>query len=245
MSNGLQSLGGGIFVATSPEHSFGTDAFLLARFADVRKADRLLIDLGTGCGIIPMLWAGAGGDLRKIYGLELQPKGIEQFRESLQASGVLEGVVPVQGDLRALPEGLPLGEFDLVSCNPPYQAAGTGILSGSMPDRLARHETECTIRDVCAAAKRLLRFGGRLCVCQRPERLTDVMAAMRESGIEPKRLRFVAKETGRAPWLFLLEGKRGAHAALRVEPQLELYAGGKYTAEMKQIYRGTEYTACE
>ena len=55
----------------------------------------------------------------------------------------------------------------------------------------ARNEELCTINDITAAAGYLLKFGGRLCLCSRPERLTDTICAMRGAGIEPKRMRLV------------------------------------------------------
>ena len=54
MELNCEPLTGGIYVYSSEEHRFGTDAFLLASFAGWRKKD-LVSDLGTGCGIIPMI----------------------------------------------------------------------------------------------------------------------------------------------------------------------------------------------
>ena len=87
-------------------------------------------------------------------------------------------------------------------------------------------------------AARLLRYGGRFCLCQRPERLCDVFCAMRESGIEPKRLRMVQKRPDTAPWLALIEGRRGGRPFLTVEPPLMVQddAGG-FSPEMRRIYR--------
>ena len=78
---------------------------------------------------------------------------------------------------------------------------------------------------------------GRFCLCQRPERLTDVLLAMRQNGLEPKRLRWVQQRSEKAPWLFLAEGKAGAKPGLVTEPPLIVEnADGSYTDEMKQIY---------
>ena len=92
------------------------------------------------------------------------------------------------------------------------------------------------MEDVCNAAARLLKYGGRLCLCQRPERLADVISAMRAADIEPKRLRFVAKTPSSAPWLFLLEGKKGSKPFMQVEPVLSVYDGDEFSAEMSRIY---------
>ena len=227
-----ESLGQNVWVCVSKEHRFGTDAFLLSDFAAPRRKD-VVCDFGTGCGIIPLyLYKEYSPTL--CYGVELQPQGAEQFQKGIERSGASERVKALCADLKDAPALLPKGSFDLVTCNPPYKASGAGIESGGEAARIARHEIFCTIDDVCASASALLRFGGRLCLCQRPERLADVLCAMRENGIEPKRLRFVSKDPAGRPWLFLVEGKKGSKPFLQLEPPLFLSEGGVYFGERKE-----------
>lgn len=236
---GLEQLSKGIFVQTGNIHRFGTDAFLLSHFASPKQND-LVCDLGTGCGIIPMLFQ-KGQPPRLVYGVDIQEDAIAQLKASLTASEIAGKVVPICADLRKLTRDmLPLGEFNLVTCNPPYKVSGGGILSEVKGEQIARHETMCTIDDVCKAAFSLLNYGGRLCICQRPERLCDVMVAMRANRIEPKRLRMVAKTAAGAPWLFLIEGQKCGKPFMKVLPMLCLYEGQEYTEELKAIYRGAE-----
>lgn len=235
MDDGTEFLTGGITVHTDKDHRLGTDAFLLADFCHPKEGS-LCCDLGTGCGIIPLLWMKRSRTL-KAWGVDIQPEAIRLFEQSVKASSLAERVFPLCADLRQLPAGLPKGGFDLVSCNPPYKKAGGGILSQTAADQTARHETMCTLDEVCKTAAELLRFGGRLCICQRPERLADAMAAMRAHKLEPKRLRLVAKNAAGEPWLFLLEGRKGGKPFLRIEPQFNLYENGEYTAELAELYR--------
>ena len=94
--------------------------------------------------------------------------------------------------------------------------------------------------DVCAAAGLLLKDGGRLCVCQRPERLADVLCAMRGARIEPKRLQFVMARPEKAPWLVLVEGQKNRAPGLRVPaPLVTARADSRPSAAMLEIY-GTE-----
>lgn len=124
------------------------------------------------------------------------------------------------GDLRDVSVLPPPGSVDYVISNPPYFPAGSGASAEGEARRNAREECTCTLDDVCAAAKRVLRYGGRFALVHRTERLTDVLCAMRESGIEPKRLRFLAKSAVSAPSLLLVEGKRGGKSGLVIEPPL-------------------------
>ena len=218
---------------TSSSHAFGTDAFLLAHFAAPHKRERVC-DLGTGCGIIPLIFARDDA-ASEVLGVELQEQGAAQFKRAIEETQTKVLLRACCADLRALPAA-ENGRYDLVTCNPPYKAAGRGILSGTGAQQLARHETMCTLDDVCAAAKRLLRFGGRLCICQRPERLADAMITMRQNGLEPKRLQLVCRDKDSAPWLFLLMGQKGAKMHLNVLPNFILYENGQYTAQTRAMY---------
>ncbi|MGN1106829.1 MAG: tRNA1(Val) (adenine(37)-N6)-methyltransferase, partial [Huintestinicola sp.] len=172
---------------------------------------------------------------KKVYGIDIQEQAIQQFKVTVERSS-LEDVYPLHMDLKSLTKEAPLDICDLVTCNPPYKAYKAGIESELDAHKIARHEILCNINDVCAAAKKLLKFGGRLCICNRPERLADVIAAMRSNGIEPKNLRFVSKSPDSAPWLFLIEGRKGGGAFMKVMPQLYISGTGGVSPELAAIY---------
>lgn len=224
---------GRLTVYTSQEHRFGTDAFLLTQFSRYRAKDSVC-EFGTGCGIIPLLMQRHRPP-RIIYALDIQEQAIEQLRRGIEASGA-EGIVPVCADLRQLWDGAPLGRLDLVVCNPPYQPCGSGFEAELEAQRIARHGVFCSPEDVCTSAARLLHTGGRLCVCGRPERLPDYICAMRAADVEPKRLQLVSREAADAPWLFLLEGRRGGRPFLHMEPPFIMYENGTLTPQAAALY---------
>lgn len=224
-----------VSIIVSPQHTFGTDAVLLADFAAPRKKD-YACDLGTGCGIIPLLWC-RGDAPKRVAAVDIQEKACSQAKRSVEMNNLQERAEVFNADLRLLHGVLPMGAFDLVTMNPPYQAVSTGIESTEEAHRLARHELTCTLEGAANAAAGLLNFGGRFCLCQKPERLTDVLTAMRAAGLEPKRLRFVCQKQGERPWLFLVEGKKGRKPGLTVMPPLALQdENGMTTQEIEQIY---------
>ena len=81
MSWRRETLNENVAVYSSDAHPFGTDAFLLANFASPRRRD-LVCDLGTGCGIIPLIFARDSA-AKEVLGVELQPLGIEQFKKAI------------------------------------------------------------------------------------------------------------------------------------------------------------------
>ncbi len=215
----LEPLRGGLQIVVSPAHTFSADSLLLAAFAAIRKTDRAC-DLGAGCGVIPLLWCK--GESGPITAVELQEKACSQLAKSLALNHLEDRVTVLHADLRQKHPALPAGAFDLVTMNPPFFAAGAGKESAEESGRLARHETACTLNDAAAAAARLLKNGGRFCLCHKPERLTDVLCALRAHGLEPKRLCFAAHSAQTASFLFLVESKRGAKPGLKLERPLLL-----------------------
>lgn len=226
---------GSINMYVSDDHRFGTDAFLLARYANVHKND-IVCDLCTGCGIIPLIFC-KNVMPRKVYGVEIQPEAVELFRRTV-AENELHNAAPVLCDLREIPQSLITWEsVDIVTANPPYMVGGSGYEKSSAAQAIARHELMCGIDDVCRAAARLLKYGGLLKMCNRPERLADVVCAMRTNKIEPKSVTFVFNDINAKPWLFLISGKKGAAPGMNVEkPMVLLNSDKSYTEEYSKIY---------
>lgn len=228
-------LGSDVSVIVSDEHGFGTDAVLLADFASPKRKEKAC-DFGTGCGIIPMLWY-RNGMASEIWGIEIQQQGFEQACESAKISNANEKVTFLNMNLKDVKNSFEHASMDIVTMNPPYKAADSGIKSATQADLIARHEVECNLTDITQSAAYLLNFGGRLCMCNRPERLSDTLFAMKQAGIEPKRLRFVVKCPDSRPWLFLIEGKKGSKPYLNVEPMLIMYGDdGELSEEVIRIY---------
>lgn len=230
-----ERLGNGIRVIVTREHTFGTDALLLASFADVKAKD-LPIDMGTGCGIIPLLWCREAQPGRVVC-MDIQSAAVQQVQRSVEQNHLQDRLSVHKWDLRNIKEHVMSESFTVVTMNPPYKPLQTGIESLSDSAKIARHEVACTVKDACTAAKYLLKYKGRFCMCHRPERLTDVLCAFREAGLEPKRLRFVSDQEGKEPFLFLVEGRKGGKSGMRLEPPLVLCTReGNPTPEMIELY---------
>lgn len=219
------------------DHLFrpGTDTFLLSSLPRLRPGLRVC-DLGCGTGLLGLLLMQRQPDLR-IAGLDIQPEAAALARCAAAENGLTERLDFRCGDLRQVRGIFPTGCFDLVVCNPPYYPPAGGKLSADGARRTARSETEASLADLCAAASYLLRWGGKFCLVHKPERLADVLCALRDAGTEVKRLRFVHSRAADPPSLFLAEGCRGGRPGITVEPPLILQNGdGTPTAELNAIY---------
>ncbi len=229
-----EPLGDGVFINVSQHHTFGTDAVLLSHFAKAKPKDSL-VDLGTGCGIIAFLML-RDKKCKTAYGVDISDEAIALAALSAKENH-FDSFTAVNSDLKALKGKVPFGCHTLVTCNPPYKAMGAGLTNPESHARVARHEVECTLEDIVSVSARLLQTGGRLCMCQRPERLSELMSIMTRHKIEPKRLRLVSKRPDTAPWLVMVEGRRCGNVGLVVEPNLYIEdENGNFSPEMVKIY---------
>ncbi len=228
-----EPLGKGFFVYVSRHHSFGTDAVLLSNFANAKKKDKM-VDLGTGCGIIPLLML-RDGNLQTAVGVDISKEATDNAQKTVYEQQ-LENFKIINSNLTDLKGKVELGCHTLVTCNPPYKAPMGGLKNPDRVLQVARHETECTLEDIVSVGARLLQTGGRLCMCHRPERLAELMGLMSKYRVEPKRLRLVAQRRGEEPWLVLLEGRRSGNVGLRIEPTLYIEENGELSKEMIEIY---------
>lgn len=232
----LEPLGNGIEIYVSDSYHFSTDTILLADFSRPSGRKRCA-ELGTGCAAIPLLWCRENKNL-EIAAVEIQQDACALAQKSVEHNNLDGSIKIINADLKDIKGKLPFGYYDLVACNPPYKIGGGGIKNPESAKQIARHETECTLDDICGAASKLLQFGGSFCICQRPERLADVTESMRKFSIEPKTLRLVQQRAGKAPKLFLLEGRRGGRRGfLNVLPTLFIEnESGDFSDEMMKIY---------
>ena len=228
-----EPLGKDFYLYVSEHHTFGTDAVLLSNFAKARKNDKM-VDLGTGCGIIPFLML-RDGNLQSAVGIDISCEATDLANKTKSELN-LSRFDAINCDLKALKGKVEFGCHTLVTCNPPYKANNAGLQNPDATIKVARHEVECTLRDIIEVSAKLLQTGGRLCMCHRPERLSELMSLMSEYKVEPKRLRLVAQRKGQEPWLVLVEGRRCGKTGLRIEPTLYIEENGQFSQEMINIY---------
>ena len=226
---------GGPKFRQSEHFKLGTDSVLLADFVNIGSRQRG-IDLGCGSGVLPLLLMSKSERLH-MTGLEINPEAAKTAETNLEANKLAERGSIVTGDVRLCKELFKSGEFDLVVANPPYFAEGSGKQSTDEAKAAARTETMCTLGEVCRAAAYLCRTGGVFCLVHRAERLCDVLCILRESGLEPKRLRTVAHEASKEPSLILVEARRGGGSGMRLLPPLFIRnPDGSETQEILKIY---------
>lgn len=216
-------------------YRFSIDAVLLAAFSAPGDKDRIM-DLGTGCGIIPLI-LGYRHPTINIAGIEVQPELAALAALNVEANGLQARITVFRRDMREVSIQEVGGPMDLVISNPPYRKGRSGRINPHPQRAVARHEILATLQDVANAAARLLGIGGRFAVVYPAERITDLLTGLRSAGIEPKHIQMVQAKTYGPARLVLVSGIKGGRPGAAVhEPLVIFRPDGAYTDRIRAMF---------
>lgn len=206
-------------------YRFSIDALLLAQFITFREPARIL-DLGTGCGILPLLLS-----LRfprsHFFALEISPELTDVARRNILINEGRDRIFLLRGDIRRLPAFVRPGHFDVVVSNPPYRPLATGRINPDPQKALARHELAITLEELIQAAVHALKARGRWFVIYPAWRLVSLLALCRRYRLEPKKLQLVHSFPNKEAEWVLLEAVSGGKEELHLLPPFFLYSDGE------------------
>jgi tRNA1Val (adenine37-N6)-methyltransferase len=216
-------------------YRFSIDAILLAFHARPRANERVL-DLGTGCGIVPLILCYRHRDIT-AFGVEIQDELARLAVSNIKNNNLQDNITVLCRDMRELKPNLIGGPVDLVVCNPPFRKRQSGRLNPDRQRAIARHELKVNLSDVLQTAKRMLRTAGRFVTIYTADRIAELLVQMRSQGIEPKSMRAIHAQLSDEAKLVLVGGTKGAKPGTRLAPTLIIYdANGEYTKEVQRMF---------
>ena len=215
---------------------FGIDSVLLSDFAKNIRNNSVVLDLGTGTGIIPILLCGKT-KLKKIVGVEVQEEVADMAKRSAKLNNLEDKFEIINKNILELKSIYDANSFDVIVTNPPYKKINTGIKNENEKKLISRHEILANLEDFISVSSRLLKYKGEFYMVHRPERLSDIFFYMRKYKIEPKEIRMVYSNKNVAPKMVLIKGVKNGNVFLKFRENLYIYdETGNYTEEIYKIY---------
>ena len=195
-------------------YRFTSDSVLLSRFARVKKGDKIA-DFCAGSGIVAFhLYA-----IRRAKFPDLSFTLFE-MQEALSLLSVktarvngFENFSFECGRLQDISEKY-REKFSLIVCNPPYERGG--FENEEYCKAICRKELTITLEEIAKAAAFALKFGGRIAMLHRADRLAEVCYTLKAVNIEVKKMQFVGGRYGSKPYLVMIEGVKGGKPACEI-----------------------------
>jgi len=214
-------------------YRFSIDSVLLARWVRIPHGS-IIADIGAGCGVISIIMA-AGRGIGGITALELQDDLYALCLRNVERNDLSDLIEVKQCDVRQLGTEL-RGKFDVAISNPPFREIGSGRLSARNQKAIARHELTLTLDQLLAAARFLLKDGGKFNLVYPMRRFDELSAKLPDYGFLPSRIRKVHPRGSEPANLLLLEATHGSRGDTIIEEPLIIYDGGDYTDEAAAMY---------
>lgn len=226
---------------------FGMDSVLLANKVKGTNKDTVIVDLGTGSSVMPVIIAEKN-NVKKIIGVELQQKMYDLAVKNVEYNKLQDTITVLKENLKNVDsirkyvlEIIGKDKVDIVISNPPYKKVGTGSKNEVDEKYIARHEVECELEDIFKTASKLLKFKGKLYLVHKPERIADLISLARKYNLEPKEIQFLQPTIRKKPSIILIEYVLGGGNECVVLPNLIEYdENGNYTKEILDIYGMTD-----
>ncbi len=216
-------------------YRYSIEPFLLADFIRI-EAGFSVLDVGTGCGVIPLLLTTRQPDAQ-VTAVEVQKSLYNLAEENIRQNKLVDCVQAIHGDFLKVAPTLEKEAFDLVVSNPPFRKTDTGRKNPNGEKAIARHEILLNLAAILELSAPLLKPGGKIALAYPPIRLNETLTEMKAWGLYPSRLRFIHGNRTAEAKIFLVEGVKNYRPDCVVEAPLYVYENkNSYTEEMKQIY---------
>ena len=194
-------------------YRFTSDSVLLSKFARAKFGDKVA-DFCSGSGVVGFHFLCLNPSLVSSLTLfEMQ----ETLADMSRRTALLNGFECRVENVRVQDVGREYDDaFSLVLCNPPYEKSG---FENEVYERaVCRKEITLTLAEIIEAAFRKLKFGGRLAIINRADRVAELLFLLKKRGLEPKRLQFVAGAAAAKPYLVMVEAVKGGKEGCEVLP---------------------------
>ncbi|OPY01786.1 MAG: tRNA1(Val) (adenine(37)-N6)-methyltransferase [Syntrophorhabdus sp. PtaB.Bin047] len=215
-------------------YRFSIDAVLLAAFVVLKKHERLL-DIGSGCGIIPIYIAKKGYG-NEMIGVELQTDLYETAQKNSVINHCEDHVRFINADIKTLLRNMKQTPFHVVVSNPPYTKRRSGRACPERSRLLARYEETLDLETLAEAASSLLTKKGRFYVIYPARRVGELIHAATSRRLVLKRLRAVHPRRDVGANLVLAEFMKEGGVGAAIERPLYVYDGDAISTEVREYY---------
>lgn len=197
-------------------YRFTSDSVLLTKFATVKTGD-VVADFCSGCGIVGFHLHALYPDKKFSFTLFEMQKPLSELAKKTIEYNRFENFKTENIRLQEIPSEYN-GKFSLVVCNPPYERGG--LENETYEKAVCRKEITITLEEIVAAAKKVVKFGGRFALIHRADRVAEVCYTLKKYNFEVKKLQFVAGTGEKKPYLVMVEATLGGKPCVNVLPTL-------------------------
>ena len=154
----------------------GTDAVMLGAWVKVKPTD-VVLDIGTGCGILPLMMAQKG--VAKVDAVDLDEPSAQEAANNFDASQWRDRLFAYHADIRRFGFGR---SYDLILSNPPFFVHSYKC-DEDRKNQTRHAETSLTFLELVQAVKKLLKPEGRFALVLPERESHDFLSIANQHGL--------------------------------------------------------------
>lgn len=223
------------------KYNFTSDSALLANFVSTKKSDKC-VEIGCGSGVISIL-VNHKCSPQKIFAFEIQNSMADLAKRNIDLNKLSEKIEIINAPIQDFEKYIQKGSINVIFSNPPYMKINNqSLINLNEEIAISRHEIKLNLHDLISCSSKLLKFGGKLYLVHRSERLSEIFAEMNKNQLEPKRMFFVSPSDNKKPNIVLIEAQKGAKPGLKVLPTLIVNdIDGNYLYTIQKLYKENKW----
>lgn len=213
---------------------FSIDSILLPNFVKVLSKSKKILDIGTGNAVIPIILSTKTN--AKIDAVEIQKESADLAVKNIKLNNLENQIHIINEDIKKYYQKEETDCYDTITCNPPFFK--NQRLNKLSTKAIARHELDLNLDDLMKIAKKLLKNDGNIAIVHRTERLIEIIQAMKNNNIEPKRIQFVYSKKDNPSNILLIEGVKNGKTGIKILPPLYIHnEDGNYSNQLFNYIR--------
>ncbi len=206
----------------------GTDAVLLGAWVAVTPSDWAL-DIGTGCGVLPLMLAQKG--IAKVHAVDLDASSTQEAAENFDASQWRDRLFSFHADIRKFTMQC---AYDLIISNPPFFV--NSFKCDADRRNQARHtDTSLTFSELIASVRRLLKPDGRFAVVLPLRESLEFIPLAEQANLFVHRRENIIPVAGKEPNRVNLEFRYGQPVRVEATDLVIRREDGSFTEDYSRV----------
>ena len=208
----------------------GTDAVLLGAWVEVKPSDWVL-DIGTGCGILPLMLAQKG--IAKVHAVDLDEPSVYEASANFDASQWRDRLFAFHADIRQFTMQC---AYDLIISNPPFFI--NSFKCDADRRNQARHtDSSLTFPELAGAVRRLLKPDGRFAVVLPVRESHDFIPAAAQCNLFVHSVQYIIPVEGKEPNRVNMEFRFGKPDEIKESSLVIRHADNSLTGDYHNFLR--------
>ncbi|TKX29946.1 tRNA1(Val) (adenine(37)-N6)-methyltransferase [Campylobacter aviculae] len=210
-------------------YRYNSDSLILADFILNCGIKNESLDVGSGCGILGILFKTFNKDLR-LSVIDIQEENIKLIRQNLDKNHI-EAEIFYDDFLKFRTEK----KFDFIVSNPPFYRQDA-CKSENIHKNISKFQSYLPLDEFISKANSILKPRGILYFCYEASMFDQICVALEKKKLKMTKICFVYTDQNEKARLVLVQARKSVKSSCEILPPFFVYENGILSQKMQTIH---------